>query len=189
MHALATRFTLLLALFSAALALHAAPFDQQLEASGIGFHVRAANDSSIGTLEITHTGLAPGPATIRREIDGLVSGAELADLDADGRPELYVYTTSVGSGSYGDVVGYAVTAGSGLAEIRLSEPTEQQMGDWGYRGHDRFRVEGQKLLRRFPVYRPEDPNAAPGGGSREVHYRLGSDPAGQVLLPVGSDTP
>lgn len=189
MHSSATRSIALLVLILATQALRAEPFERQLESAGIGFHVRAANDSSIGTLEITHTGLVPGPATIRREIDGIVNGAEVADLDADGRPELYAYTTSAGSGSYGDVVGYAVTAGNGLAGIRLVEPTEQQMGDWGYRGRDRFRVEGQKLLRSFPVYRPEDPNAAPGGGSREVHYRLIADPAGHVLLPVGSDTP
>ncbi|MFM7275264.1 MAG: PliI family lysozyme inhibitor of I-type lysozyme, partial [Gammaproteobacteria bacterium] len=179
----------LLALILAAQALHAEPFERELESGGITFHVRAANDSSIGTLEITHTGLVPGPATIRREIDGIVSGAEVADLDADGRPELYVYTTSAGSGSYGDLVGYAVTAGSGLADIRLAEPTEQQMRDWGYRGHDRFRVEGQRLLRSFPVYRPDDANAAPGGGSRELRYRLAADAAAHMLLPVGSDAP
>ena len=189
MHAPATRASALLVLILVAQVLRAEPFERQLGAAGIGFHVRAANDTSIGTLEITHTGLVPGPATIRREIDGIVSGAEVADLDADGRPELYVYTTSAGSGSYGDVVGYAVTAGGGLADIRLAEPTEQQMRDWGYRGHDRFRVEGRRLLRSFPVYRPDDPNVAPGGGSRELRYRLAADAGAQVLLPVGSAPP
>lgn len=185
----ATRSTAVVAMLLAAQVLQAEPFDRHLESAGVRFHVRCPNDSSIGTLEITHAGLAPGPATIRRDIDGIVSGAETADLDGDGRPELYVYTTSVGSGSYGDVVGYAVTGGAGLAEIRLSQPTEEQMLGWGYRGRDRFRVEGQQLLRGFPVYRAEDPNATPGGGNREVHYRLGADASGLVLLPVGGASP
>jgi hypothetical protein len=180
-------FVALLALLPCSAGLRAEPFSQMLESGGVRFEVKSANDASIGTLRIAHTGLAPGRVHLEREIDGIVSGAELGDLDADGRPELYVYTTSAGSGSYGDVITYAVTSGGGLAQIGLPQLTEEEVLGWGYSGHDRFRLEGRHLRRSFPVYRAGDTNAAPGGGTRELRYRLITEGSAPVLVPETDD--
>ena len=42
-------------------------------------------------------------------------------------------------------------------------------------GHDTFVVAGQYLVRSFPVYKEGDSNAAPSGGTRQLHYRLEPD--------------
>jgi hypothetical protein len=39
-------------------------------------------------------------------------------------------------------------------------------------GHDQFAVVENRLVRRFPVYRDGDTNAAPSGGVRQLQYQL-----------------
>ena len=41
------------------------------------------------------------------EADGTITGMEIDDMDANGFPEIYVYVTSAGSGSYGSLIAYA----------------------------------------------------------------------------------
>jgi hypothetical protein len=39
-------------------------------------------------------------------------------------------------------------------------------------GHDEFAVVENTLVRRFPVYKDGDSNAAPSGGVRQLQYKL-----------------
>lgn len=158
-----------------------ARLDRTLTLQGISFRVVCTNDSSINRLEIAPAGLAIDNRPIERTIDGTVSGVEVADLDADGSPELYVYVTSAGSGSYGSLVAYAANRRKSLSAIDLPPITDHPTAARGYQGHDEFAVGEGRLLRRFPVYRPGDPNAAPGGGTRQLQYRLGPGEAGWQL--------
>jgi len=157
------------------------PFDATLTHGGIGFHVASENAGSINTLTIEVNGLEAGQAPISREIDGTVTGAEVADLDGDGSPELYVYTTSAGSGSYGSIVAYAVNGRRSLSEIDLPPFLDGGNAAEGYMGHDRFEVRGRTLVRTFPVYRPGDTNANPTGGTRVLQYALARGESSWVL--------
>ena len=147
-----------------------AAFDQTLVLQGIRFHVTSDNRGSAQTLRIVPSGLAIDNAPIVKSIDGRVSGAEVADLDADGSPELYVYVTSAGSGSYGSLVAYAANHRKSLSEIVL--PPLTGAAATGYMGHDEFAVLEGMLGRRFPVYRDGDSNARPSGGMRQLQYTL-----------------
>jgi hypothetical protein len=73
----------------------------------------------LNRLRIEPKGLKSGNQVIERDIDGTVAGAEVADLNVDGSPELYVYVTSAGSGSYGSLVAYAANKMKSLSEIYL----------------------------------------------------------------------
>ena len=90
----------------------------------------------------------------------------MADLNGDGSPELYVYVASAGSGSYGSLVAYSANRRKSLSEIYLPPITDHATAAQGYLGHDQFAVVEGTLVRRFPVYKPGDSNAAPSGGSR-----------------------
>ena len=48
-----------------------------------------------------------------------VAGAEVADINWDGSPEIYVYVTSASSGSYGSLVAYLANRRKSLSEIHL----------------------------------------------------------------------
>ena len=169
-------------LAASALPVFAAPFNALLERQDVRFEVTCPNEGSLNPLTIRPQGLAIVNAPITVEADGHVTGARIADLDGNGHPEVYVFTASVGSGSYGAVVGYASNQGKSLSAIFLPPIDEDKPASAGYRGHDTFEVTANRLVRRFPVYREGDANARPTSGKvREVHYQLAKGEAGWVL--------
>ena len=160
---------------------HAEGFDQVLSLQGIRFHVTCPNQGSINALRIEPQGLKTKNDLITREIEGTVSGAEVADLNADGSPEVYVYVTSAGSGSYGSLVAYASNRKKTLTEIYLPPLEENAKAIKGYMGHDEFAVVENAFVRRFPIYEAQDTNAKPSGKMRQLQYHLKAGEAGWIL--------
>ena len=156
-------------------------FDRTLELQGIRFRVTSANEGSVNTLHIVPAGLEIDNSPIMRTVNGTVTAAEVADLNADGSPELYVYITSAGSGSYGSLVAYSANWRKSLSEIYLPPVTQDKVASKGYMGHDEFAVVESVLVQRFPVYRDTDINAKPTGGMRQLQYKLVPGEAGWLL--------
>jgi hypothetical protein len=156
-------------------------FNLTLELQGVKFYVTCPNNSSVNTVKIVPTGLTIDNATIDQDIDGTIVGAEVADLNADGSPEIYVYVTSAGSGSYGSLVAYAANQNKSLSEIYLPVVSDNEKLAKGYMGHDAYAVGEGVLLHRFPIYRDGDTNANPTGGIRQVQYKLVQGEAGWIL--------
>ena len=63
-----------------------------------------------------------------------VAGAEVADINWDGSPEIYVYVTSASSGSYGSLVAYLANRRKSLSEIHLPPVTQEKTLSEGYIG-------------------------------------------------------
>jgi len=156
-------------------------FDKTLKLQGISFHVKATNEGSLNTLTITPSGLSGGNEVMKQEIDGSVTGAEVADINADGFPEVYVYVTSAGSGSYGSLVAYASNKNRSITPIFLPELSDDKKLSEGYMGHDVFTIMENRFARRFPVYLKDDPNCCPKGGTRQIEYELAAGEAGWIL--------
>lgn len=148
------------------------PFDQTLTLQGISFRISSANSGSINELTIEPRGLEIDNQTIVRPIDGQIMRADIADLNADGSPEVYVYVRSAGSGSYGTLAAYSVNRRKSISDINLPPVTDNAEAAKGYRGHDEFAVVESSLVRRFPIYQMGDTNAAPSGGVRQLQYKL-----------------
>jgi hypothetical protein len=94
---------------------------------GIRFHhrIRSASAGPLQLVEFRGGGSyaleriqAPGRAVLW--LPSLVD-AEVADLNADGQPEIYVFVQGAGSGSYGELVAYALNNGRSLTPITLPE--------------------------------------------------------------------
>jgi hypothetical protein len=160
----------------------AAPFEKDLSLQGITFHVKSKNEGSKNPVEITVRGLKGGDKTLNSEADGLVTGAEVADLNSDGSPEIYIFTQSVGSGSYGNIIAWSSNRNLSATEIHLSEMSRKD--SMGFMGHDEFAIVEQYLVRRFPVYKAGDTNAKATGGIRQIQYRLTKGEASWQLRPV-----
>jgi len=162
---------------------HAAgtPFDKTYRLQGITFRVQSANDSPVNNLEIVPSGLEVDNRPISRRIDGAVAGAEVADLNADGSPEIYVYVASAGTGSRASLVAYASNRRRSLSEIYLPPITGNEAALKGYRGRDEFAVVESTFVRRFPIYRDSDTDDEPTGGTRQFQYKLVSGEAGWIL--------
>lgn len=101
-----------------------------------------------------------------------ISEVFIADLDGNGFDEIYIVTTSAGSGSYGKVMGFASNKDKSLSMINFPDIQEDDKLFEGYMGHDIFTIEDQKLIRTFPVYNKEDTNQNPTGGRRKLIYGL-----------------
>ena len=147
-------------------------FQGVLSLQGISFDVSTSGQGSIQKLSIQPAGLSIINRELNHEIDGRVVDAEIEDLDADGYPELLVYTQSAGSGSYGDVIAYSVNNGKSVSQAYLPPLSEKPEAAEGYMGHDEFMLIENSLARRFPIYKEGDTNANPTGGMRQIQYKL-----------------
>jgi hypothetical protein len=156
-----------------------APFAKTLELHGIRFVVSVDNQSSTATVTITPSGLEIDNSPVTRSIDGRVKDAEVADLDVDQSPEIYVYLTSDTGDS---LVALSANKRKSLSDIYLPPLDETQGATVGYRGRDAFAVGEGRLLRRFPIYRDGDSDTEPTGGMRQLQYRLEPGEAGWRLV-------
>jgi len=99
--------------------------------------------------------------------NGSIASVWLTDLDKDDKPEIAVWISNAGSGSYGELHVYTLEKGE-LKRILIKEPAFDTVS--GYRGHDVFTVENGQLYRAFPRYHATDDMSQPGGGMQR--YRL-----------------
>jgi hypothetical protein len=157
-------------------------FNRTPKLQGLSFQVQSSGAGSQQQLTITTTGAKPPIKAIRQTANGQVAGAEVADLNGNGLPEVYVFVEGAGSGSYGELVAYAVMKGSDLSPIFLPELSGAAAE--GYRGHDQFAIVEGCLLRRFPIYKANDTNAKATGGERQICYKLKPGEAGWILRPT-----
>lgn len=161
----------------------AGSFHRTLSLQGISFHVMSSGEGSQQQLTITASGGKRAFKPITQTVNGKVIGAEVADLNSNSLPEIYVYVQSAGSGSYGELVAYSVINSNQLSPISLQELTGAPAK--GYQGHDQFSVVEGCLVRRFPIYKPSDSNAKATGGLRQICYKLQNGEAGWILRPSG----
>ncbi len=102
----------------------------------------------------------------------------IGDLDANGFDELYIITTSAGSGSYGNVIAIASLSDKSLSQITVPVVEEKEMkkgGNFeGYQGHDEFEIIENSLARRFPI-------KAPNATMRSINYKLKPGEASFIL--------
>jgi hypothetical protein len=87
-------------------AVAAGAFSRTLELQGIKFVVTSPNWAGSNELSIAPSGLEIDNAVVLKKVDGAITGAEVADLNVDGSPEIYVYVRSAGSPSNGSVVAF-----------------------------------------------------------------------------------
>ncbi|WP_340113043.1 MliC family protein [Maribellus mangrovi] len=147
-------------------------FSKVLRLQGIGFNVTSVRQGPQTAVTVSPFGLENSNRVETYTIDGFVTDAEIEDLNADGSPELLIYTQSFGSGSYGNVLAFSVNNGKSVSRANFPPLTQNTALSEGYMGHDEFRVVENYLVQRFPVYKDGDSNANPTGGMRQITYTL-----------------
>ena len=164
------------------------PLEMNLSPEGVSFHIEAADEGSIDRLTVTPEGLKEQSRPVTMDIEGSVSGMEVAYLNRDGSPELYIFVSSAGSGSYGRLVAFSVNRMRSMSGIHLPKLDLNSAEARGYMGHDRFSIEKAHLVRTFPIYEKDGPNCCPSGGIRKLYYRLLPGEATWQLRLVRSET-
>jgi hypothetical protein len=143
-------------------------FTQKLTLNNISFEINLIGKQ----LTIQPSGLAVDNTKIIKQIEGTITNAEIGDLNGDGFPEVLIYITSDGSGSYGTVIGYSVNNGKSISEIYMPNIANNPKAKKGYMGHDEFAIVESSLCQRFPTYNPQDTNSNPTGKMRQIQYKL-----------------
>ena len=142
---------------------------------------------SLATIEIRAIQFGNGNHFILKDVDP-ISKIALGDLDNNGFDELYIFTKSVGSGTYGNVIGYGSNRDKSMSPIYVPEISEKELYTnglfTGYMGHDVFTLQKDRLVRQFPIYKEGDSNAKPTGGTNEVTYLLKKGEASWQLKPL-----
>jgi hypothetical protein len=157
------------------------PFDQTLELQGIVFHVTDESIDGSRAVRIAPQGLKIDNSVMTHPLNGDIARVEVADLDRDGSPEIYVFVRSPGRGLPGELVAYAANRKKSLSAIYLPPVSEDPTIAKGYRGEDEFAVVENTLLQRFALYDSADASAGRTGKMREIQYWLMPGEAGWIL--------
>lgn len=146
------------------------PTELTYPGSNISFRINVEGK----TLVIQPAGLSITNEAFKHDITGYtVTGAEIGDLNTDGYPEIFVYLTSDGSGSYGQLIGYSVNNGKSASQVYLPDVAENSEINQGYMGHDQMAIVENCFCQRFPIYNEEDSNATPTTAkTRQIQYKL-----------------
>ena len=97
---------------------------------------------------------------------GILSSC-INDFDKDGNFEIYFTYTTEGSGSYGYLVFYELV-GYELISYELPKLNSNIINY--YRGHDKYELSTDKIIRSFSAYNKEDANASPTAGEIIIEY-------------------
>ncbi|WP_224789280.1 hypothetical protein [Pseudomonas fluorescens] len=157
------------------------PFEQTLELQGIRFHVSREQVDGQSVLRIEPKGLEIDNSAITRPLKGDIVRAEIADLNNDGSPEIYIFTRVPGRGMPGELIAYSANNKKSLSGIYLPPVSDNPKIAEGYQGEDSFAVVENALVQRFPVYDNADAGAGRTGKMRQVQYTLMAGEAGWVL--------
>jgi hypothetical protein len=130
---------------------------------------------------ITPAGLTVTNEPVRQAFEGRITGAETGDIDANGSPEVYVYTAAEDAGgvAHGNIVAYAVNNGKSLSQIHVPPIDDDPAIAKGYRGQDEAAVVEGIVARRFPLF---DDAGKPTGKYRQLQYKLRPGEAGWLLV-------
>ena len=143
----------------------------------IRFEITKSGD----TLTIQPSGFESDNTKVSKTIDGTVTNVEVDDVNADGSPELMIYITSAGSGSYGTAIGFSGNNNKSMSEITIPRIVDNPKTNKGYMGHDEFALVEGTLVQRFPTYKEGDTNSKPTGGTRQIQYKLKNGEASKVF--------
>jgi len=153
-------------------------FVQVLELQGVTFNVVSPNAATSNTVTVSTTGLEIDNSDWSQDVDGIVIGAEVADLNVDGSPEVYVYVKSPSADAKGSVVAYVANNRKSLSRAFMAPLSDTPGAEKGYQGQDEFAVLEGVLGRRFPIH---DEAGAPVGKLRQLQYTLNAGEAGWIL--------
>ncbi|MFZ4537966.1 hypothetical protein [Propionivibrio sp.] len=156
----------------------AAPFDKKEELQGISFHVTSPNKAAGNTVRIVPAGLQADNSPIEMDITGLVTGAEVADINVDRSPEIYIYVLEPGAEKRMSLVAFSANKKKSLSAIYLPTLSESRGADKGYCGNDDMAAVEGTFMRRFPICGKDQ---QPTGKTRQLQYKLKPGEAGWQL--------
>jgi hypothetical protein len=148
--------------------------DTTMKIGKYGFHVTSRNkDVKSNQLSIRPIGYeSPANQSMTYPLRGRVSAVQVDDLNNDGLADLILFIYSDSAAIHGTVMAIISDGDKSLLPCPLSDPAMDGKINSGYRGHDTFVLLEGTVLLRFPVYKTDDKDDNPTGGTRTVQYNV-----------------
>jgi hypothetical protein len=162
---------------SAAMTKSSPEFNQTVTFKQYSFVVHAKGKDTLRRLTITGNDSANSFGEVNAPLAGSIYYAAAADLDNDGKPEVYCFARGADSSHYTKVYAYAIDP---KGNMPISFPELTQQGGTRYKGYDSVYIEKGYIVRTFPT-------GADTGDSiqrKSIRYRLKHGPSAYRLEQV-----
>jgi hypothetical protein len=148
-------------------------YDQKLTYKQYSFSVNSKGQGALRKMTITgrDSASASDYETVNSPIEGDIYYASTADLNNDGKPEVYAFTRGKDSAGYSKVYAYAFDKNTGK-QINFPALTPKQSAE--YKGHDSIYIDNQYIVRSFST-----DDASAQSARKSIRY---------VLRPGGADS-
>lgn len=164
--ALFTFFTL------AVLTAGAQKLDTTVKMNTQGYRVQSPNKSDNNSVSIDGIKLDNSLKQVNFEVKGKITKVAIDDLTDDGQPDIILCVYNGQDDVIGNVVGIMYDkAEKALKPIIFNDIYSDPKLRDGYKGHDVFSLVIGTLIRKFPIYLPNDAPDKPTGGIRTVQYK------------------
>ena len=157
-------------------------YNKMLMMKDMIFEITSTENEGENTLIIQPAGLKIVNRRFEHKYQGMISNAEIADLNADGYPEVFIYTVSPDKSKKSSLIAYSVNNGKSVSAISFPELKDNAEASKGYRGNDEFAVVELSLVQRFPVYEDSAGENAVPKKMRQLQYKLKDGEASRVLV-------
>lgn len=178
-----TSFLTLAALFLFPSVQAAIAFETTQTLQGITFTVTSLNAPTANSVTVIPAGLEIDNSPITIQADGVVTGAEVGDINADGSPEIYIYSVEPTGEQRATLIAFSANRKKSLSPIHLPALEDDAKSAKGYRGRDEFAVVEGIIARRFPIFPEDRSKMEPTGKMRQIQYKLIAGEAGWRLRP------
>jgi hypothetical protein len=152
-------------------------FEATRQLLGITFKVVSSGNQ----LTIAPAGLEIDNGPITEVLKGVVRSVEVADINSDGSPEIYVFIAEPAGEMRAGLIAYSANKKKSLSDIYLPPLEEDPESCRGYRGRDEMAVVEGIVARRFPIFPDDAAKAEATGKTRQLQYKLQAGEAGWVL--------
>lgn len=146
-------------------------FDTTVKMGDQGYRVQCSNkNADENEVSIAPVGLKLDHSIPPFRIPGRIKKAITDDFNNDGLPDLAICIYSGGDNETGTVVALSYNADKSVAPVYFPDIYLDPKIREGYKGHDEFSALTGTLLRKFPIFLPNDAPDKPTGGNRTVQY-------------------
>ncbi|MBC9929336.1 PliI family lysozyme inhibitor of I-type lysozyme [Chitinophaga qingshengii] len=106
---------------------------------------------------------------VEKDFKGAVSDVAVTDLNGDGQPELYVFSTSAGTNLYGKVYAFAIQP---KGVVKINTGALDSLSGKDYKGRDSFYIQGKELIRSYPAMQEGQQDVLAKDTRKTIRYQL-----------------
>lgn len=125
-------------------------FKKELKNGKVEFQVFCKNEEETNLLIIKTKGFEVINDSFTHKINGKVTNAEIADLNNDGYPELYVFTISDNPKELSEIIAYGSNRNKSATPIYVKPIAKNIPSSNSINGTDTVYIKDNKLVREFP---------------------------------------